>query len=220
MIARDTVTLEGVGGLYKGLQISVLGTIPAGALYFGSYEFFKSQTLKNEWLQKNPSIAYLCGGMFAEIIACILFVPIDVIKERRQVQSTLKAYEYTSDLDAIRQIKMTEGIRGLYRAYAATVLSFGPFSALYFMLYEQTKGLFMNNDPEQYLRKVKAETEQGKAQAHSQDLKFGQTMFCSIVAGALAGTITNPLDMGKLLEIKKITWSILSHKFNLSFQVS
>ena len=78
----------------------------------------------------------------------------------------------------------------------------------------------MNNDPEQYLRKVKAETEQGKVQAHSQDLKFGQSMFCSIVAGALAGTITNPLDMGKLLEIKKITWSILSHKFNLCFQVS
>lgn len=60
----------------------------------------------------------------------------------------MKAYEYKSDLDAIRQIKMTEGVRGLYRAYAATVLSFGPFSALYFMFYEQAKGLIVNNDPE------------------------------------------------------------------------
>jgi len=33
----------------------------------------------------------------------------------------------------------TEGLRGIYKAYAATVLSFGPFSALYFMFYEKLK---------------------------------------------------------------------------------
>ena len=74
--------------------------------------------------------------MFAETIACMIFVPVDVVKERRQVQSTLKNYHYASDLDAIRKIRATEGIRGLYRAYGATVMSFGPFSALYFMFYE------------------------------------------------------------------------------------
>ena len=85
--------------------------------------------------------------MYAEAVACILFVPVDVIKERRQVQSTLKAYEYKSDFDAIKQISRTEGVRGLYKAYAATVLSFGPFSALYFMFFEHAKGLIVNNDP-------------------------------------------------------------------------
>jgi hypothetical protein len=34
-------------------------------------------------LQKNPFISYMAGGIFAESVACILFVPIDVIKERR-----------------------------------------------------------------------------------------------------------------------------------------
>lgn len=32
-----------------------------------------------------------------------------------------------------------EGLRGLYKAYGATVLSFGPFSGLYFMFYEKIK---------------------------------------------------------------------------------
>ena len=85
--------------------------------------------------------------MFAEAVACMVFVPVDVIKERRQVMTNLKAYEYKSDRDAIRQIMRHEGVRGLYKAYWATVMSFGPFSALYFMFYETAKGFVVNNDP-------------------------------------------------------------------------
>lgn len=47
----STLKKEGLSGLYRGLPISVLGSIPAAALYFGSYEFFKTQTLQNKWLQ-------------------------------------------------------------------------------------------------------------------------------------------------------------------------
>jgi hypothetical protein len=79
----------------------------------------------------------------------------------------LKAYAYKNDLDAIRQIKATEGTRGLYKAYMATVLSFGPFSALYFMFYERLKGFVVVNDPTQYLKKVKAECDEGKAAART-----------------------------------------------------
>ncbi len=81
--------------------------------------------------------------MAAETVACILFVPIDVIKERLQVQSTLRTYKYEGDIDAIRVIARTEGIRGLYKAYPATVLSFGPYSALNFLFYEKFKGLLV-----------------------------------------------------------------------------
>jgi Mitochondrial carrier protein len=52
-------------------------------------------------------------------------------------------FKYKSDLDAIKQITKVEGIRGLYKAYGATVFSFGPFSALYFMFYEQLKSLLV-----------------------------------------------------------------------------
>ena len=76
--------------------------MPAAGLYFGSYEFFKKNTLEFEYFQKNPFISYLAGGMFAELIACLLFVPVDVIKERRQVQSLLKVYDYKNDVDALR----------------------------------------------------------------------------------------------------------------------
>ena len=44
-IVQETVRMEGVGGLYRGFAIHISGSIPAAALYFGSYEFFKSRVL-------------------------------------------------------------------------------------------------------------------------------------------------------------------------------
>jgi hypothetical protein len=66
----------------------------------------------------------------------------------------MRSYNYSSDYNAFREILKVEGIRGLYRAYGATVMSFGPFSALYFMFYEKFKGLFVRNDAEAYLKRT------------------------------------------------------------------
>lgn len=135
--AKEVITKEGITGLYKGLPTAITGSIPGAFLYFGSYEYFKKHTLEIEFLKKHSFISYLAGGMFAETVSWIIFVPVDVLKERLQVQSKLKLYKYDSDFDAIKQVIRNEGIRGLYKAYPATVLSFGPFSALYFMFYEK-----------------------------------------------------------------------------------
>ena len=104
----------------------------------------------------------------------------------------MHSYEYKGDIDAFRQILKTEGMMGLYRAYGATVASFGPFSAFYFMFYEHFKGMMVHNDPESYLKRT---SEAGEVKA---DIGFFQSMFCSMMAGACASTLTNPLDMAKL----------------------
>ena len=171
-IAKDTVAKEGPGGLYRGFAISLYGSMPAAGIYFGSYEFFKKNTLQYQYLQDRPFISYLAGGIFAEACACSMFVPIDVIKERRQVQSDIGKYNYKSDLDAIQQIRRTEGIRGLYKAYFATVFSFGPFSALYFLFYESAKGFVVKNDPQTYLKKVNREGSEGETASKQEDIGF------------------------------------------------
>ena len=77
----------------------------------------------------------------------------DVIKERLQVQSVqmraassssssanngTKFSPYRGSVDAFITICKNEGVmRGLYKGYGITLLSFGPFSALYFWFYEE-----------------------------------------------------------------------------------
>ena len=64
-------------------------------------------------------------------------------------------FKYRNDIDAIRQILKTEGARGLYRAYGATVMSFGPFSALYFLFYEKFKERAVSFSTQDYLKKMR-----------------------------------------------------------------
>lgn len=80
-------------------------------------------------------------GIIAETACCAVFVPVDVIKERLQVQNVHMSKEqvYSGSLNAALQIYKYEGISGIYKGYGATILSYSPFSALYFLLYEDFK---------------------------------------------------------------------------------
>lgn len=173
---RFTLQHEGMRGFYRGITVSLTGSLPAVTLYFSGYELGKQILLSFPAVSASPFLAYLAGGLFAETVACVVFVPIDVIKERLQVQSNLKLYRYGGGVDAVRQIMKTEGLRGLYKAYGATVGSFGPFSALYFLFYEYFK----------------------QWTTHGQMISFSESLVCSGLAGSLASWITNPLDMAKL----------------------
>jgi hypothetical protein len=66
-------------------------------------------------LKGSPFITHLLSGFLAEMGSCIFWLPIDVIKERLQVQSEVKIYRYAGPRDAARKIKISEGVVGLYR---------------------------------------------------------------------------------------------------------
>lgn len=91
-------------------------------------------------------------------------------------------------------VARTEGLRGLYKAYPATVFSFGPYSALNFVFYEKFKGLMVDNDAAAYLKRVDRDQE---AEEKGKISGF-KSFLCSIAAGVLSNAITNPLDLGKL----------------------
>ena len=50
----------------------------------------------------------------------------------------------------------------------------------------------VKNDPKTYLKKLQKEQEQ------KVDIGFFKSMMCSMIAGAGASFLTNPLDMAKL----------------------
>ena len=64
-------------------------------LYLCSYELFKERMGgadgNNKGNNNDTSFAvHFAGGMLAEAIACIIYVPVDVLKERMQVSNTYR----------------------------------------------------------------------------------------------------------------------------------
>lgn len=138
-------------------------------------------------------LVHFSSGMLAEAVTCTIYVPVDVVKERMQVQQRLNFDansnpHYKGSWDALRSIANTEGIRGIYKGYWATLASFGPFSALYFMFYERFKEL----------ARERHQISLTQNRMEDANLPFLHLMACSAGAGALASWLTSPLDMAKL----------------------
>lgn len=172
---------RGFTSLYRGFSIAFVGSAPGCALYFGTYDVLKST------FQESPlpqSITHLLSGFGAELVSCVVFVPIDVVKERMQIQHGTSVNYYSSNWDAFRKIWRAEGFRGFYRGYGATLASYGPFSALYFALYEKCKAV--------------AHVKLGALPDSTEPLPFGWQISAACAAGAGASVATSPLDLAKL----------------------
>lgn len=187
-VFSKTFADEGLAGLYRGIGVVTIGGVPGACMYFTSYEYTKATlSSENSFLSQYPKFCHFTAGMLAEAFCCVLFVPVDVMKERMQIQSKLQysgsnsAPYYKNSFDAIVTILRVEGIRGLYRGYAATLMSFGPFSALYFMFYEEFKNAASR-----------------LADVDANNPSFEASLICSSLAGGTASWLTSPLDLAKL----------------------
>jgi hypothetical protein len=200
---------EGISGLYRGFSTVIVGGTPGTIIYLCSYEIFKERlsdlfhndgkAMKNS--NENFTI-HFTSGIMAEAVACLIYVPVDVIKERLQVQHRGDSLNYKGGWDALVKISRTEGLSGIYKGYAATLASFGPFSALYFVLYERFKLWSIDY-------------------SKSEILPFPWIILSSASAGALASWITSPLDMAKLrLQVQRGLASSPRGKTGASFEVA
>ena len=189
-VARAVWRAEGARALYRGLGVAVVASAPASCVYFSAYEVAKANL-------GGGVGAHLGAGLVAEALACALYVPIDVVKERMQVQvrGARGAAYYASARDALRQIAASgEGLRGLYRGYAATLASFGPFSAIYFALYEALRARAVA----WYGGAAGAAAAGGAHPARAAHLPLWLQAAVASAAGAGASVATNPLDLIKL----------------------
>jgi hypothetical protein len=228
-VLLQTSRAEGALALYRGFGAIVVGGTPGTMAYLCSYDYFRdemSRYSKQREEERKASIPesaiHFSSGMLAEIIACIVYVPVDVIKERLQVQrnSPVKLdgniisgsgnsgngnhnQQYKGSLDALQKILKCEGLGGIYKGYAATLASFGPYSALYFVFYERMKDIsrsILGRDDENENKPDDSTTNKNT----NATLPFLHTIGCSATAGAAASWLTSPLDMAKLrLQIQR-----------------
>lgn len=173
-----TVRQEGVRALYKGFGIVALMTTPAHALYFMAYEGAKRRLQTDRPLTEKSWWVYFCSGFFADVVGLSIWLPMDLVKQRLQVQQNNKAIRYKNSAHACITIAREEGIRGLYRG--GLIAAFTMYGAIYFPLYENFKLA---------VARYRGQT--------IHDLTVIDQLLGGFVAGGIAAAITCPSDVVK-----------------------
>ena len=164
----------GCRNLYAGVGSVMVGSTPGAAVFFTGYETTR-KLLKSRF--DVDSSAYRCtlinmsAASLGEILACLVRVPVEVVKQRAQVHNG------SGSVTVFRDCLKNEGFMGLYRGYKSTVLREIPFSIIQFPLWEYFKTFFKQDS-------------NGKIAAF-------QSGMCGFVAGGIAAASTTPLDVAK-----------------------
>ncbi|MCO5577465.1 hypothetical protein L7F22_031297 [Adiantum nelumboides] len=157
-LAHHLVRNEGLRALYKGFGTSLVGAIPARALYLGTLELTKSNAgcaARRLGLSESAAsaTANAAAGFAASMASQLVWTPVDVISQRLMLsmQSTggtsaggaaaprsSFTHDYKGGYDALRTILRTDGLRGLYRSFGISLLTYAPSSALTWAAYSIT----------------------------------------------------------------------------------
>ena len=135
----------GFRNIYAGLGPAAAGSAPTAAAFFLSYEGFKMMI--DSYLKKNPNARFhdyrihMIAASIGEINACLIRVPVENVKQRRQALTV----KHNSSLTVIKDIFKLEGVKGFYRGYSTTVMREIPFSLIQFPIWEKLKKLWKNH---------------------------------------------------------------------------
>ena len=130
------IRTEGTISLYKGLVPTLIGVAPYAALNFASYDMLKRHVYGGG-LVKQSAVTNLFVGGLAGTLAATACYPLDTVRRRMQMKGVI----YKSQIDAMKTIWSTEGMRGFYRGWAANTLKVVPQNAIRFVSYETLKSL-------------------------------------------------------------------------------
>lgn len=120
---------QGAKGLYSGLSPLLVGYLPAWTIYFYVYKKFQHQGKGHDTI---PS------AVVAGACSTVATNPIWVIKTRMMTQSRHTSWQYTSMLDAAKNMYRSEGIGSFYSGLGAAMLGL-PHVAIHFPFYEYLK---------------------------------------------------------------------------------
>lgn len=121
--------------MYAGLSVAALGSAPGAALFFSTYEMSK-QAIPFVASSLPAPVIHMGAASIAEVVACLVRVPTEVVKQRYQAKLIASDSSLAS---AVRNIVRQDGIFGLYRGFGITIMREIPFSFIQFPLYEWMK---------------------------------------------------------------------------------
>lgn len=139
-----TVKSSGIGGLYNGVGVSVVGIIPYRGVYFGLFDTLSGYNpyQKSETGVLRAASKFACA-QFSAISAGYASYPFDTVRRRLQMQSEKPKEEwvYKGTSDCFSKIVKEEGVPALFKGAGANALrTVG--AALVLVLYSEITAAF------------------------------------------------------------------------------
>ncbi|KAJ7065156.1 mitochondrial carrier domain-containing protein [Mycena belliarum] len=162
----------GFKGIYKGVGSVGVGSAPGAAVFFATYDTLKNSSPLPAHLQP---VTHMLAASTAEVAACLVRVPTEVIKTRAQTST----YGHgQSSLSAAKFVLSGDGWKGFYRGFGSTIMREIPFTSIQFPLYELLKARL-------------------SLLVHRKPLYAHEAAVCGSIAGGVAAALTTPLDVLK-----------------------
>lgn len=182
---------EGIASLYNGLSPTLAMAVPATVLYFTTYDTIRERFRRRlspdrEWL------APVFAGSSARTIATTVISPLELVRTIMMAErSTGTSVVNGGMVGVVRRVGAEIAFTGpklLFRGLIPSLWKDVPFSAVYWLGYEQLRG-----------RLLARHQWPGKSLGHPPDLPV--VFQTSFVAGACSGTfaalLTTPFDVIK-----------------------
>ncbi|KAL1531028.1 solute carrier family 25 member 44-like [Salvia divinorum] len=191
---------EGLRGLYRGFGTSLTGTIPARALYMAALEVTKSNvgTTATGLGLPEPSaaaVANAAAGLSAAMAAQVVWTPVDVISQRLMAQGGGGGggVKYASGVDAFGKILRADGIRGLYRGFGISILTYAPSNAVWWASYSMAQRVVWSGVGCLMCKNGEERVESGGLRPDAKAVMAVQGVSAAM-AGGVSALITMPFD--------------------------
>lgn len=195
---------EGFRALYRGFGTSLMGTIPARALYMAALEVTKSNvgTATVRFGLPEPTaaaVANAAAGLSAAMAAQLVWTPVDVVSQRLMIQGGCDSGNpkaspgrYINGIDAFRKILSSDGLRGLYRGFGISILTYAPSNAVWWASYSVSQRMVWGGVG-YYLCKGNDRATNNALRPDTKTVMAVQGVSAA-VAGGMSALITMPLD--------------------------
>lgn len=165
---------EGPRGLYRGFSVNSLAVLNS-QLYVTIYELLRQYSDQPTYLRE------LVAGGVSSFVAQTMAVPIDVVSQTLMVQGLPGAKSSYKAREIVSMIYKNDGLRGFFRGYTVSLLTFVPSSAVWWLAYTNVRHFQIGD-------------------SHSvSHLSFAHNLanqgVAGIIAGAVAAVVTNPIDV-------------------------
>lgn len=223
----------GFRDVYKGLGVVTMGSVPGGAVFFTVYDGVCEKLLRRlgensldngrlgregDYLGRQALGVRVIAGCVAECSACLIRVPVELVKQRLQVgmhtsiwAAVMGISKEASELRAMKHggdgsklfVSLPNLLRVLYRGYPITIFREVPFAIVQMPLYESLKAHFRKEQPISVSPEDSSEKRQKEFNSHWNNnnlllnAPFLKGIAPGFISGGISAVLTTPLDVTK-----------------------